>query len=181
MATEYQTKKVTELTEDTAGHSTDLLLVGDNGGAILKKMTFATLGNWIKDRLAVLTYNFNTGVSDLVTAINNLSQPTGTITYTCNCAGYVTSSSTTIGTTIPTNRVIRNVTVGSVTVNGCQIRQNGSYLYNNTSNPTDLDVSVTLNNCGLGLTIKKSDSSAFPNAVNNGVVAIYISISVTWG
>ena len=181
MAEVTGSRKITELVEKTTPSDTDIIAAGDGGTAALRKISLSNLAAWIKTKVSNFTFTFNTGTKSIIAAINDLAQAAGEMNYVCNCAGYVTASSTRVGATIPPNRVNRNLSIQSMTVNGCQLRQDGNYLYNNTSDPTDLNVSVSVNNCGLGLIISKSDGTAFPNAVNNGVVAVYISLTVVWG
>lgn len=53
--TTYQVKKITELSENVAANDTDLYVIGNNGTATMRKVTFANLANWVKAKVNALT------------------------------------------------------------------------------------------------------------------------------
>ena len=183
MATEYTVKKITELDEKTTAEDTDLLAVGGGGAATLKKMTLAKLAEWIKTKVSGFTYALNTGTQTLIAGLNALSVATGSQQYAFNGAGYITSSSTSVVFTVPTNKVRVGRTVQSVTVGALQLRQNNTTVYNQTD-PTDVSVDINLSGaCGLNLTLQRTSggSTVAWNADNNSVIAVYIRFTVVWG
>lgn len=181
MATEYSTKKITELEAKTPA-DTDILAVGGAGGAILKKFTLATLATWIRTKVAGFTFALNSGTKTLVAGINDILASTGDVTYTYAGAGYITTSGTLVTVTIPTNRVINGVSIGNAVCTNLQLRQNGNTLYA-SSDPTDVEISAATSGfCGIRLSIYKNSGGSHVSwgGTNNDAVGIQVSFTITW-
>lgn len=54
MADSYSVKKITELTENTTSHDTDLFVLGNEGTATMRKVSFSNLATWVKTKLGAL-------------------------------------------------------------------------------------------------------------------------------
>lgn len=187
MATEYQTKKVTELEAKTTAEDTDLLAVGGGGGAILKKMTLSTLANWIKTKVSGFTYAFNHGTMTIQSAINALTLKSGnSLNYSFNGGAYVTTGGTVVGFTVPLARNAYGVSNPQIEMTSLQMRQNGKYLYQKATGGdfSDLSVGCYKTECGLNVTVVYSPggtNTAFPNVTNNDCVGVQANFKITWG
>ena len=74
MADTYTGKKITEITENTSGADTDLMVVGNRGTAVMRRFTLANLAAYIRDKLTSLTFSaLNTSNKTLPGAINELN------------------------------------------------------------------------------------------------------------
>lgn len=54
MSDSYSVKKITELTEVTTSNDADLFVLGNEGTANMRKVTFANLANWVKVKIGAL-------------------------------------------------------------------------------------------------------------------------------
>ena len=71
MSDSYSVKKITELTENTTAHDTDLFVLGNEGTATMRKVSFLNLANWVKTKISALVSsdivnNATTNASDKV-------------------------------------------------------------------------------------------------------------------
>lgn len=74
MADTYSVKKITDLTTKTTTDDTDLYVLGNQGTATMRKITFANLAAKIRDKLTSLTFSaLNTSNKTLPGAINELN------------------------------------------------------------------------------------------------------------
>lgn len=74
MADAYTGKKITEITENTSGDDTDLMVVGNRGTSVMRRFTFANLAAYIRDKLTSLTFSsLNTSSKTLPGAINEVN------------------------------------------------------------------------------------------------------------
>ena len=70
----YSTKKITDLTEKSDSDDTDLYVLGNQGTATMRKITFANIATKIRDKLTSLTFSsLNTSTKTLPGAINELN------------------------------------------------------------------------------------------------------------
>ena len=74
MADQFRYKLMTDLTAKDAPSDTDLVAVGNNGSSALRKLTFASIANAIKTKLASWTFsNLTTSSKTLPGAVNELN------------------------------------------------------------------------------------------------------------
>lgn len=71
MSDSYSVKKITELTENTTSHDTDLFVLGNEGTATMRKVSFSNLATWVKTKISALVSsdivnNATTNASDKV-------------------------------------------------------------------------------------------------------------------
>ena len=173
-------RKITDLTAKTSPSDSDLMAVGDSGTAALRKVTLSNLANWIKSKVDAFKFTSNVGSEKTITQmINALSQGAGSVQYTFG-GGYLTSSNKDIAFTVPTNRVINGVSISSVTLDGCQIRQDGSYLINGT---TDISITATTSGLtGISVTLNKMQNGEKVSfgGTNNDSVGVWVRFTVVW-
>lgn len=82
MADSYNVKKITELAAKSASDDTDLYVVGNQGTATMRKISFATIAAAVRDKLTSLTFpSLNTSNKTLPGAVNELnSKSNGSLT-----------------------------------------------------------------------------------------------------
>lgn len=74
MPDQYSAKKITELTTKTVSDDTDLYVLGNEGTATMRKITFATIAAAVRDKLTTLTFSsLNTTNKTLPGAVNELN------------------------------------------------------------------------------------------------------------
>lgn len=74
MADSYNVKKITELAAKSASDDTDLYVVGNQGTATMRKISFATIAAAVRDKLTSLTFpSLNTSNKTLPGAVNELN------------------------------------------------------------------------------------------------------------
>lgn len=77
MADSYNVKKITELAAKSASDDTDLYVVGNQGTATMRKISFATIAAAVRDKLTSLTFpSLNTSNKTLPGAVNELNSNT---------------------------------------------------------------------------------------------------------
>ena len=181
-------RKITDLTEKTTLSDTDLLVEGTSGTDSMRKFSLSTLANWVKDKVSAFTFAFDIGTRTFINAINSITQGAGTVNYVHAGATYITTNAKDISFILTTNRVVPQTTrIVSVTPVAAQFRQNGSYLYNKGSSDdlSDLHISATKRYNGIQLSCTywpsgATEKQAFPNATNNDVVGLYISVNIEY-
>ena len=88
MADSYNVKKITELAAKSASDDTDLYVVGNQGTATMRKISFATIAAAVRDKLTSLTFpSLNTSNKTLPGAINELNSNIGKLDASSAYAG----------------------------------------------------------------------------------------------
>ncbi len=120
MADQFRYKLMTDLTAKDAPSDTDLVAVGNNGSSALRKLTFASIANAIKTKLASWTFsNLTTSSKTLPGAVNELNSkiaPVIALTYDSSISRFVPPSGTAKLANAQLTFVARNTNTGAIYV-----------------------------------------------------------------
>lgn len=123
MADSLVTKKVTDLTENAGVSDNDLLMVGNNGTASLKKLKFSNFLKAIKEKLGIgAADSLSTDSKEIVGAINELNTNFEDITPRIVWAAGVTGAAFRIGKLVHIEGTLSTTGTASYTL--CNIPSN---------------------------------------------------------
>lgn len=78
----YSVKKITDLTTNPSTNDSDLYVLGNQGTATMRKITFSTIASAILNKLTSFTFNsLTTSSKNLPGAVNELNTKTSTYTH----------------------------------------------------------------------------------------------------